>query len=50
VTVRFGHPTPIFRVAVACSCNLFLASEDQGHPGAWIWVGVGDAGGCQRAG
>jgi catechol 2,3-dioxygenase-like lactoylglutathione lyase family enzyme len=24
-------------------CHLFLCRGDQGHPGSWIWVGVGDA-------
>jgi len=24
-------------------CHLFLTVGDQGHPGAWIWVGVGDS-------
>jgi catechol 2,3-dioxygenase-like lactoylglutathione lyase family enzyme len=25
-------------------CNLMLAENDQGHPGTWVWIGVGDAG------
>lgn len=24
-------------------CCLFLCQGDQGHPGAWAWIGVGDA-------
>lgn len=24
-------------------CNLMLCQGDQGHPGTWVWVGVGDA-------
>jgi catechol 2,3-dioxygenase-like lactoylglutathione lyase family enzyme len=24
-------------------CHLFLCRGNQGHPGSWIWVGVGDA-------
>lgn len=32
---------------VACvargKCHLFLSEGDQGHPGGWVWVGVGDA-------
>jgi hypothetical protein len=24
-------------------CCLFLCQGDQGHPGAWTWIGVGDA-------
>lgn len=23
-------------------CGLFLAQGDQGHPGGWVWIGVGD--------
>jgi hypothetical protein len=23
-------------------CNLFLAQDDQGHAGGWVWIGVGD--------
>lgn len=24
-------------------CCIFLSQGDQGHPGAWTWIGVGDA-------
>jgi len=24
-------------------CNIFLCDNDQGHPGTWTWIGVGDA-------
>lgn len=24
-------------------CNLMLCEGDQGHPGAWVWIGVADA-------
>lgn len=24
-------------------CCLFLCEGDQGHPGSWVWIGVGDA-------
>jgi catechol 2,3-dioxygenase-like lactoylglutathione lyase family enzyme len=24
-------------------CGLFLSEGDQGHPGTWVWIGVGDA-------
>ncbi len=24
-------------------CCIFLCEEDQGHPGAWTWIGVSDA-------
>jgi len=23
-------------------CNVFLSEGDQGHPGAWVWIGVND--------
>jgi catechol 2,3-dioxygenase-like lactoylglutathione lyase family enzyme len=23
-------------------CGIFLAEGDQGHPGSWVWIGVGD--------
>jgi catechol 2,3-dioxygenase-like lactoylglutathione lyase family enzyme len=24
-------------------CHIFLSEGDQGNPGAWVWIGVGDA-------
>src|SRR4051794_20697817 len=31
------------------NCDLFLSEGDQGHPGAWVWVGVSDADGlCEE--
>lgn len=24
-------------------CSIFLCQQDQGHPGAWTWIGVPDA-------
>jgi catechol 2,3-dioxygenase-like lactoylglutathione lyase family enzyme len=24
-------------------CHIFLSQGDQGHPGAWVWIGVEDA-------
>ena len=24
-------------------CHIFLSEGDQGHPGAWVWIGVEDA-------
>ncbi len=24
-------------------CGIFLCEGDQGHPGGWVWIGVGDA-------
>jgi len=26
------------------NCHIMLCEGDQGHPGGWVWVGVGDAG------
>ena len=26
------------------SCHIFLCEGDQGNPGSWVWIGVGDAG------
>lgn len=26
------------------ACHIFLCEGDQGHPGAWTWIGVNDAG------
>ena len=23
-------------------CGIFLCEGDQGHPGSWVWIGVGD--------
>ena len=25
------------------SCHIFLCEGDQGNPGSWVWIGVGDA-------
>jgi len=25
------------------ACSLLLVQGDQGHPGTWVWIGVGDA-------
>ncbi len=25
-------------------CCIFLSEPDQGNPGSWVWIGVGDAG------
>jgi catechol 2,3-dioxygenase-like lactoylglutathione lyase family enzyme len=25
-------------------CRIMLCEGDQGHPGSWVWIGVGDAG------
>jgi catechol 2,3-dioxygenase-like lactoylglutathione lyase family enzyme len=30
--------------SVSCGrCQIFLSEGDQGHPGAWVWIGVEDA-------
>jgi len=29
-------------------CNLMLCEGDQGHPGAWVWLGVSDCGRLHR--
>ena len=33
----------IFASVSRGECTIFLCENDQGHPGAWAWVGVGDA-------
>ena len=38
----------IFASVSRGDCTLFLCENDQGHPGAWAWVGVGDAGALQE--
>jgi catechol 2,3-dioxygenase-like lactoylglutathione lyase family enzyme len=35
--------TPIFACVSRGRCTIFLSEGDQGHPGAWIWIGVSDA-------
>ena len=36
--------TPYFASVTRGRCGLFLCEGDQGHPGTWVWIGVGDAG------
>jgi catechol 2,3-dioxygenase-like lactoylglutathione lyase family enzyme len=36
--------TPVFASVGRGRCDLMLAESDQGHPGTWVWIGVGDAG------
>ena len=40
--VQWGHEGYFASVA-RDRCNLFLCEGDQGHPGAWTWIGVNDA-------
>lgn len=39
--VDFVGPGPFGSVSRG-RCRLFLAEGDQGNPGAWVWIGVGD--------
>ena len=34
--------TGLFASVSRGSCHIFLSEGDQGHPGAWVWVGVED--------
>jgi catechol 2,3-dioxygenase-like lactoylglutathione lyase family enzyme len=34
---------PMFASVSRGKCHIFLSEGDQGHPGAWAWVGVQDA-------
>lgn len=34
---------PYFASVSRGKCHLFLSEGDQGHPGAWVWIGVSDA-------
>ena len=35
---------PTIACVVRDECYLFLCEGDQGNPGSWLWVGVGDVG------
>jgi catechol 2,3-dioxygenase-like lactoylglutathione lyase family enzyme len=35
--------TPQIAAVSRGNCCLFLSEGDQGHPGAWVWIGVSDA-------
>jgi catechol 2,3-dioxygenase-like lactoylglutathione lyase family enzyme len=41
-TVDFEGPG-MFASVSRDRCTLFLCEGDQGHPGAWTWIGVSDA-------
>jgi len=34
---------PYFACVSRGRCSIFLSEGDQGHPGAWVWIGVEDA-------
>jgi catechol 2,3-dioxygenase-like lactoylglutathione lyase family enzyme len=34
---------PYFASVSRGRCHIFLSPRDQGHPGAWVWIGVEDA-------
>lgn len=43
-----GFSLDFYQTNIICSvsrgeCNLFLVQGDQGQPGTWVWIGVGDA-------
>ena len=40
---KVNWQTPVFAQVSRGRCGIMLAEGDQGHPGTWIWVGVGDA-------
>jgi len=42
-TVDFQDPG-IFASVSREKSTIFLCQGDQGHPGGWVWIGVGDAG------
>lgn len=33
---------PVFASVSRGRATVFLAEGDQGHPGSWVWIGVGD--------
>lgn len=35
------HDPGIFASVSRDRCNITLCEGDQGHPGAWVWIGVG---------
>jgi catechol 2,3-dioxygenase-like lactoylglutathione lyase family enzyme len=40
---KVNWETPMFASVGRGRCNLMLSEGDQGYPGTWVWVGVGDA-------
>jgi catechol 2,3-dioxygenase-like lactoylglutathione lyase family enzyme len=41
--IDWGNDTSLASVSRG-SCHIMLCEGDQGHPGTWVWIGVGDAG------
>jgi catechol 2,3-dioxygenase-like lactoylglutathione lyase family enzyme len=33
----------VFAAVSRGNCTIYLSEGDQGHPGAWVWIGVSDA-------
>lgn len=40
---KLNWETPIFASVSRGRSSLMLSEGDQGHPGTWVWIGVGDA-------
>lgn len=40
---KIDWQTPYFVSVSRGRCHIFLSEGDQGHPGAWVWIGVEDA-------
>jgi|SRR5579871_4527328 len=40
---KLNWETPVFAEVSRGRCGLMLSQCDQGHPGTWVWIGVGDA-------
>jgi len=40
--LNWGYGGPFASVS-RDKCAIFLSEGDQGHPGAWVWIGVNDA-------
>jgi catechol 2,3-dioxygenase-like lactoylglutathione lyase family enzyme len=40
---KIDWQTPAFASVSRGRCHIFLSEGDQGHPGAWVWIGVEDA-------
>ncbi len=40
---KLNWETPGFAQVSRGRCGIMLAEGEQGHPGTWVWVGIGDA-------
>jgi catechol 2,3-dioxygenase-like lactoylglutathione lyase family enzyme len=40
---QWGGDSGVLASVVRDDCTIFLCQGDQGHPGAWAWIGVPDA-------